>query len=382
MPNHKRVGSSLLHHPRRSRRIARLLSNDGVTAHHDDESSSADGVDKDGSRDNDDDEYRFEGDNKSQSGDDEQINALEKDIEEGEDSNDDEDNKRVVTIIPHEALRHLGGVEYEDYKVHMNTLLYPRDLMANNARTWFKSREKEFIRASKDWESFVATLMPKIMAFDSTIPELLPKDVIFRVYQVVRFRKDQRPYKSHFPAPFSRTGRRRPYACYYIQLGPGSSYVGGGLWAPEPATIHLLRESIDERPEAWRQLLNSETFRDTFLSQATVGVEGALKAFVGVNKKRALKTKLKGYDRDHRDIQLLKLRNYHVTKTVDDAIFMAEDGQKIINIISILHPFVRNPWVRVRVRLIRSLGETIVIVAALAQIFPSHINKTCRQASR
>jgi hypothetical protein len=99
--------------------------------------------------------------------------------------------------------------------------------------------------------------------------------------------------KSHFSAAFSRTGRRRPYACYYIHLEPGSSYVGGGLWAPEPPTIQLLRESIDERPHVWRQVLSSDPFRGMFLPKAKGGVEGALTAFAEVNKEGALKTKPK-----------------------------------------------------------------------------------------
>jgi hypothetical protein len=47
----------------------------------------------------------------------------------------------------------------------------------------------------KDWETFVETLTPKIMAFDATIPELPPRDTIFRIYRDVRFSRDQTPYK-------------------------------------------------------------------------------------------------------------------------------------------------------------------------------------------
>ncbi|KAF4250502.1 hypothetical protein CNMCM8980_000870 [Aspergillus fumigatiaffinis] len=310
MPTHKRLGSQSLQGLRRLRRIANRPGEEDEEAEHDD--------------DDDDDEEEEEED---------KIRTLKKDVK-------DKASERVVTIIPYEKLRPLDGVEYADYKVHRNTLLYLKDLKANNRRAWFKNHQKEFRRALKDWESFIETLTPKIIAFDSTIPELPPNDVIFRIYRDLRFSKDQRPYKSHFSAAFSRTGRRRPYACYYIHLEPGSSYVGGGLWAPEPPTIQLLRESIDERPHVWRQVLSSDPFRGMFLPKAKGGVEGALTAFAEVNKEGALKTKPKGYAIDHRDIQLLNLRNYHVVKKVDDAIFTAEDGQEtIINIISVLQPF-------------------------------------------
>ncbi|KAI9373621.1 hypothetical protein BJX61DRAFT_533018 [Aspergillus egyptiacus] len=260
----------------------------------------------------------------------------EKDLEE-----EDDDPPRKVTVIPYEKLRPLDGVEYSDARVHRNTVLYLIDLRTNNNRVWFKSHEREFRRAMKDWESFVETLAPKIIAFDATISDLPPRDIIFRIYRDVRFSRDQRPYKSHFSAAFSRTGRKRPYACYYLHLDPGSSYVGGGLWAPEPPTIQLLRQSIDERPEEWRQVLTSEPFRSTFLPAAKKGRQAALKAFAAANQEGALKSRPKGYDADHPDVQLLRLRNYHVTKQVDDEIFTAEDGQeKIIHIISTLQPFV------------------------------------------
>ncbi|KAE8132025.1 hypothetical protein BDV38DRAFT_275433 [Aspergillus pseudotamarii] len=189
--------------------------------------------------------------------------------------------------------------EYSEYKVHKNTFLYLVDLRANNRRTWFehkyrKARLKAILPAIDHQKECKQTLIPKIMAFDSTIPELPPKDVIFRIYRDVRFSKDKRLSKSHFSAAFSRTGRRRPY-----------------------------------RPEAWRQSLSSENFRDMFLPKVNAGVEGALE------------TKPKGYGADHRKIELLRLRNYHVVKPVDDAVFTAEDGQdRIINILSILLLFV------------------------------------------
>lgn len=76
-------------------------------------------------------------------------------------------------------------------------------------------------------------------------------------------------------------------------MDPGASYVGGGLWAPEPQTIQLIRESIDEQPGVWHQLLGSGMFKNTFLPRATGGVGSALKAFAHVNREGALKTKPK-----------------------------------------------------------------------------------------
>lgn len=49
-------------------------------------------------------------------------------------------------------------------------------------------------------------------------------------------------------------------------------------------------------------------------------------AFAAGNASTALKTKPKGYDAEHRDIGLLKLRSFTVSKKVPDGWWMGEDG--------------------------------------------------------
>ena len=55
-----------------------------------------------------------------------------------DDSELDEDAPPKVTIIPLEKLRDNGGVDYEDRRVHKNTMLFLKDLKANNRRDWLK----------------------------------------------------------------------------------------------------------------------------------------------------------------------------------------------------------------------------------------------------
>lgn len=44
---------------------------------------------------------------------------------------------------------------------------------------------------------------------------------------------------------------------------------------------------------------------------------------------------------DHRDIELLKLRNFTISKKVDDKVFTEDDAQEqICEIIAAMHPFV------------------------------------------
>ncbi|KAI2633065.1 hypothetical protein GGS26DRAFT_555158 [Hypomontagnella submonticulosa] len=263
---------------------------------------------------------------------------------EGEDDDDDDDDDEDrITFIPAIKLRDTDGVDYEDTRLHKNTLLFLKDLKANNKRSWLKAHDKEYRRSLKDWESFVTTLTEKIVEADETIPELPIKDVVFRIYRDIRFSKDPTPYKPHYSAAWSRTGRKGPYACYYVHAEPGRCMVGGGLWHPAADALARLRANIDERPHRIRRVLMNPTFRKTFLPNAKPNEKAVLSAFAKtrMNQENALKTKPKGFTPDHRDIELLKLRNYTIGTYIEDADLVAEDAQeRVMGIISAMVEFV------------------------------------------
>lgn len=242
----------------------------------------------------------------------------------------DSDAPPKVTFIPLPKLRETNGIPYADATLHPNTLLFLRDLKAHNQRPWLKSHDEEFRRALKDWESYVTTLTDRLIDLDPTIPELPLRDVIFRIYRDTRFSKDPTPYKPHFSAAWSRTGRKGPYACYYVHVEPGGKCsVGGGLWSPEAGSVGRLRASIDERPHRWRRVLGEDGFSRMFFGKEAGkgGDEGSVKRFVERNQRGALKTKPKGFNADHRDIGLLKLKNYTISKKLPDSVLTAEDSQ-------------------------------------------------------
>ncbi|KAK3381658.1 hypothetical protein B0H63DRAFT_561304 [Podospora didyma] len=250
-----------------------------------------------------------------------------------EDSDDeiDEDAPPKVTFTPLIKLRDTGCIAYADDRIHKNTLLFLKDLKANNKRPWLKSRDAEYRRSLEDWETYVMSLTEKITAVDETIPELPFKDVNFRIYRDVRFSNDQTPYKPHYSAAFSRTGRKGPYACYYVHMEPGKSFIGGGLWHPDGPAVAKVRASIDERPKRWRRVLIDPEFRRVFLpSVAGPGVkeDEVIEAFAASNAENALKRPPKGFIPEHRDVSLLKLRNYTVWKQLDDAIWSRPGGQE------------------------------------------------------
>jgi hypothetical protein len=62
----------------------------------------------------------------------------EEDDDNDDDDEEDEDAPMKVTFIPLVKLRDTEGVEYQDFKLHKNTLLFLKDLKANNQRPWLK----------------------------------------------------------------------------------------------------------------------------------------------------------------------------------------------------------------------------------------------------
>ncbi|KAI8719982.1 hypothetical protein NCS52_00442200 [Fusarium sp. LHS14.1] len=252
----------------------------------------------------------------------------------------DEDEPPRLTIIPLERLRDAGEIEYVDFRIHPNSLLFLKDLKENNNRAWLKAHDGEFRRAFKDWETFVERTTSSVISIDDTIPDLPTKDIMFRIYRDLRFSLDKNPYKAHFSAAWSRTGRKGTYAHYYIHCEPGASFIAGGIFAPNAHQLQSIRSSIDERPRRWRRVLNENSLRQSFMSgiKAGSGEEEALKYFAHENKQSALKTRPKGFISDHRDIELLKLRKFTLSKRIQDDLLLADDTQEKVT--DILRPLV------------------------------------------
>lgn len=73
---------------------------------------------------------------------DDDSDEFQEDGKEEDDDDDelDEDEEPRVTITPLAKMRGTGGVDYEDDRLHPNTLLFLADLKANNKRSWLKCK--------------------------------------------------------------------------------------------------------------------------------------------------------------------------------------------------------------------------------------------------
>ncbi|CAI7650144.1 unnamed protein product [Penicillium glandicola] len=265
-------------------------------------------------------------------------------------------------IIAKPKPRDAGQTPYQDETLHPNTRLFLIDLAGNNDRQWLKAHDPDYRAAKKDFETFVESLTPKISEVDTTVPELPLKDLVFRIHRDVRFSKNPLPYKvgylplrvpvpvtclrvcvwrTHFSAAWSRTGKKGPYAAYYVHFQPGSCFVGCGLWNPESEPLALLREDIDENSAGLKGVLRAPEMRREFLKGASDDDDAVVDAFTHHNRESALKTKPKGYEADNENIKLLRLRSFTIGKPITDNELTGDDAQeKIAALVGVMEPFV------------------------------------------
>lgn len=167
-------------------------------------------------------------------------------------------------------------------------------LSDNNNREWFAEHKAEYEALRAEWLQQVQILINELAVYDPALRHVQAKDCAYRIYRDTRFSHDKTPYKTYFSALISPRGRHFDRACYYLHMGPDESALYVGLWNPEGRVLKKLRKAIVD---------NVDEFRETYSSPE------AMKYFPEWWG-RQLKTAPQGYDRDHPDIDLLRLTEY------------------------------------------------------------------------
>ncbi|KAJ8097560.1 hypothetical protein POJ06DRAFT_34473 [Lipomyces tetrasporus] len=260
-----------------------------------------------------------------------------------DDVDDDGEFDSREIFIPKRLPRPLGGINYEPHNIHPNTLLFLEDLRNNNERDWFWDHEAEYRAAKKDFDDFIETLSERMTQIDETIPQLPLKDILFRIYRDIRFTNDKTPYKPYFAAAFSRTGRVGHYAHYYLHLEPGKCRIGGGMWHLSESNNHglqIMRRLIDRGGKRLKAIIEHPDMSKFFFRGPNLT---PLEQFLAMNQGDSLKKNPKGYPKDHKDIQLLRLRSYTVHRLLsnDDFAPGKEPIEIIIPIFRALVPFIQ-----------------------------------------
>lgn len=169
-----------------------------------------------------------------------------------------------------------------------------KELKNNNNREWFSDNRNRYENSRNKMIFLTELFVTEIRKFDETIPQLEAKDCLYRIYRDARFSANKEPYKTHFGTEISKGGRKSFFCGYYLHIEPDNSFVGGGVWCPEPKVLKAIREEIYRYPKDFKEIINDKKFTAVFSN-----IEG-----------EKLKTAPKGFDKDFADIDLLRYKSY------------------------------------------------------------------------
>ena len=215
--------------------------------------------------------------------------------------------------------------------IKKETLAFVEELIENNDRSWFLVHKAEYEVAKQDIEDFANTIITELRKTDTTIPEAITaKKCVMRIYRDVRFSKDKSPYKNNFGIGISTRGKGGDGAGYYVHIQPNQSFVAGGYWMPQGDHLKAIRQEIDYNTQDLSDILEDKDFKSYF---------------DGLDDQEKLKTVPKGYDANHPQIEILKLKSFTVTHSFTndelfhkDSAFAVADGlKKMYPLISFLN---------------------------------------------
>jgi uncharacterized protein (TIGR02453 family) len=151
----------------------------------------------------------------------------------------------------------------------------------------------------------VQAVIEKISEFDPILKGLEVKSCTYRINRDIRFSNDKTIYKTHLGAFIVRGGKKNGdrYAGYYVHVEPdNNSMIAGGAYIPPMPWLTAIREKIDEQGDAFIKIIKNKEFCD----------------FFGEIEGEKLKSAPKGYSRDNKYIEFLKLKSCLISKVISD----------------------------------------------------------------
>ncbi|NCT15873.1 MAG: DUF2461 domain-containing protein [Flavobacteriales bacterium] len=170
-------------------------------------------------------------------------------------------------------------------------------LEKNNNREWFNDHKKEFKAIETDIKKIYQAVFENLKKHDD-----IDKLKMFRIYRDVRFSKNKQPYKTHFGGSFHRT---KPHlrGGYYLHVQPNNeSFIATGFWEPNKEDLLRMRKEFEMDDQEMRDILNNKSFKQVWGD--LVGDE--------------LITAPKGFDKDHKAIDLIRKKQYIFIKKFTD----------------------------------------------------------------
>ena len=189
------------------------------------------------------------------------------------------------------------------------TIRFLEELEANNNREWFKSNKGRYeedvldvaLRFIIAMQDPLADIAPRFTAIPSRVGGSL-----MRVYRDTRFSKNKLPYKTNIGIQFRHEQAKDVHSPgYYVHVEPQQTFIGVGMWRPDPDSLRRIRERIAARPDEWRRALGDAKFKRQF----ALGGE-------------SLTRPPRGFDKDHACIEDIKRKSFIAVRDLEVDAFM------------------------------------------------------------
>jgi uncharacterized protein (TIGR02453 family) len=139
-----------------------------------------------------------------------------------------------------------------------------RQLKRHNNREWFQANKNRYETSVRDpFLKFIEDFRPRL---HNISPHFIaePKasgGSLLRIYKDLRFRPDAPPYQTMAAARFPHQAwKQLRTPGFYLHLEPHRSFLGSGLWHPDPETRARIREAIIATPSQWKKVTSGKRF--------------------------------------------------------------------------------------------------------------------------
>jgi uncharacterized protein (TIGR02453 family) len=207
--------------------------------------------------------------------------------------------------------------------ISKDNLSFLSQLEKNNDRDWFTTNKETYQKQLENTIYFADELLSKLNQHD-VIETLNGKKSLYRIYRDVRFSKDKSPYKTHWAGGFKRASKERRGG-YYFQIAPNNNtFIAGGFWAPNKEDLQRIREEIAIDDQELREIITDKNFVKTF----------------GKLDGEQLKSAPKGFEKDHKAIDLLLFKQFIFSKNFTDAeVLLPDFADKVDETFKTMRPF-------------------------------------------
>ncbi|MCF6182745.1 DUF2461 domain-containing protein [Lutibacter sp.] len=191
-------------------------------------------------------------------------------------------------------------------------------LKENNNRDWFNTHKKEFQLEQDKIKLFYTALKEALNTHDE-----IEKLKVFRIYRDIRFSKDKTPYKTYFSGHFVRASKRKRGG-YYLQISPGETFLAGGFWSPNKEDLLRIRKEFEMDTTEIRAIINDKKFVQNF----------------GEIQGNSLKTAPRGFDKNHPNVDLIRMKQYIVTRYfTDDEVLSPNFLDEVNKTFKVMRPY-------------------------------------------